>query len=293
MLANTILDFLADIPAWLWAILGLVIGIASCYLTVRVASRTRLFYALHTSNLIRDADDLAMPDVSISFRRYDKPVINLSVTRFVLWNGGNHGVKRADVRKSIALAISDGHSILSRNIIARHRADGLNEFVCTMSDDRLRLSVEFDFIDRHQGIVVQIFHTGLSNEAFGIDGYVQDMGPPRYRYVIGAGNNPLPSRKPKRAISNWIRLMLGSLVALVPLVLIYALLFLPPGQVYSQNDPGHTVAALNGHTVAALNVASALLAITVVVLLSCICWSIAYVIVFRAVPKELRVFEQG
>jgi hypothetical protein len=149
----------------------------------------------------------------------------VSVTRLVLWNSGTDILKKADVKTPLALQVTGhNHVILDKNVLAQHLSTGQNNFDCTRSADRSRLTITFDFMDPGQGIVVQVFHTGLSNKDFLMDGYVQGAGKPKWALVAGGNNQPLlGARSKKSSMRNRTkRILAGWGALLLPLLLLWA-----------------------------------------------------------------------
>jgi len=283
------LKWVTDNPWWAVCTVGLsvLLGGVSTYFTLRALREKRLCYALRTINLVRDVDSTKMPGVTMSFAGYDQSITNVSVTRLALWNSGRETITKKDVKKPVAVQISgDGNVILSVGILAYSPPDNPNEFTYTRSLDGLRASIEFDFIDRCQGIVLQILHTGLSNKNLSVIGYIQGPGAPKYRWVAARSQEIPPKDKKSqkrgfpRGLSNrGERLVIGWAAILLPIaVFVLALVYPregigPPLAVSSEPVSFRITLLLTG-------------------LFALILWPFGFLLLRRGVPRGLKVFEE-
>ena len=146
----------------LLGIVGLVVGFKSW-------KRKRLSYLSRSNNLFSGLES-KYPDVEVSFRGYGDTLKSLTVTKLAIWNSGNDTIRKQDIVKDAPLAIqaSPGNIILSVKIT--DLASPLNKIECTLNKERTRAIVSLDYLDPKQGAVVQVFHSGTSNNDIAITG---------------------------------------------------------------------------------------------------------------------------
>lgn len=117
-----------------------------------------------TSNLI---SDFSSNFIGLQVLYKNKAVKYFSVSKIIFWNSGKetinwHDVATADPLRVIALNNTEilDNKITSSNNIA-------NKFTIELSKDHKVGYIKFDYIDKNQGCVLQIVHTGnTSNDLF-------------------------------------------------------------------------------------------------------------------------------
>jgi hypothetical protein len=88
---------------------------------------------------------------------YSKQKIkNLTVTKFAFWNAGKETINNTDIAKSqpLKIIIDNNHEIL--DFEKEYENNPANEFSFSLSDDKKILSINFDYIDKNQGFILQI-----------------------------------------------------------------------------------------------------------------------------------------
>lgn len=99
-----------------------------------------------------------IPEVQISY--CGQTIDNLAVTRFAIWNSGNKLLNSNDIVDTKPLSITsndDGSDILDASIIKR--SEESNKFTIDKKSAHCA-ELQFDYIDKQEGIIVQILHTG-------------------------------------------------------------------------------------------------------------------------------------
>ena len=136
--------------------LGTIVGII---LTVRSFTRARLAYQTRDLTLIGQPDATPYGDVSILFN--GAPVPRLAVTRLAFWNAGNTTVRRADLveKDPLTICFEERTAILGSRNLSETRA--VNECRLFLNRDiPSRAILTFDYLDRGDGAVFEIIHTG-------------------------------------------------------------------------------------------------------------------------------------
>lgn len=94
----------------------------------------------------------------------DKIIQNLVVTKFTIWNSGNETINREDIVKDKPLQItcsSVKSIILDFKIIAQ--IEETNNINISVQENN-NLSLDFDYIDKNEGCILQILHTGSPDD---------------------------------------------------------------------------------------------------------------------------------
>jgi hypothetical protein len=169
-------------------------------------------------------------DIKISY--FGSNVKNLSVARVALWNKGKETINKKDVAQIDPLTISaaNGNQLLGIEILYKKNIS--NNFSIDPIDDaenpgqhlQNKLRIDFDYFDKDEGIVLQVFHSGKSSSDILIDGTVKGhgkinrVGSPLFKKIY----TPFDvARKLKRKHR---KLLLGITMALTPIVLVISVL---------------------------------------------------------------------
>lgn len=104
--------------------------------------------------------------------QYDnRSIMNLSSSKFYIWNSGNAVINSSDIVESKPLSIiSSGEAVILDAQIIRC-SDETNKFEIVNHTDKA-VELTFDYVDRGDGIVLQLFHTE-SSVGFELDGKIK------------------------------------------------------------------------------------------------------------------------
>ena len=89
----------------------------------------------------------------------NRQIDDLCVSRFTIWNSGNKTLNASDMVTSKELTICAGEEsqILDAELIAC--SEETNKFSVQIVDEHT-VKIPFDYVDRREGLVVQVLHTG-------------------------------------------------------------------------------------------------------------------------------------
>lgn len=165
-------------------LLGIIGGILSIisiplsfYFYFRQKKEKILCFAIKSNTLVRNLSGI--------FRRvkvlYDEaPVENLTVTQIAFWNAGKEPIRKEDVATSEPLVViaSNGNSILDVEIIKHNESS--NNFDRTLTEDKKKCFILFDYIDHKNTAVFQFIHTGSSAKDLRLNGRIIGFGKPKF-----------------------------------------------------------------------------------------------------------------
>lgn len=146
-----------------WAVLSIVTILAFIYaIYTQITNKEckRLTYAQKTNTLIHNQEK-NFKKIGVFYE--DKPIENLYVSKIAIWNSGNKVLKETDFVKDhhLDITLEEGCEILETNII--NYTEKTNAFNAIQIDNR-KLTINFDYAEKNDGIVLQIIHTGLKND---------------------------------------------------------------------------------------------------------------------------------
>ena len=142
-----------------WAILSIcTVGslLFAIYTWIKGADKKELSY-FHVSHAITRGGKNLIPAIKITYN--DMEITNLTSTKLAIWNSGNRVVNRSDVvvGREVCIGAPDSVGILYVEIIAE--SDVTNKFELSNTSPNTQ-KISFEYIDKHEGVVLQIFHTG-------------------------------------------------------------------------------------------------------------------------------------
>ena len=141
---------ICSIAAFLFAIVTWLIG----------RNKKNICFRKHSYNLIKNGKTL-LPDLVVQYKH--KSILDLSITRFAIWNGGNDVINCDDVVISKPLTIYSSNEntvLLNTNIITQ--SDETNNFVLREASEKQSI-IDFDYVNPKEGVVIQLIHTGSIN----------------------------------------------------------------------------------------------------------------------------------
>lgn len=140
--------------------LGLA-GLIAGYIFHRKSIRIKqLLYSLKTDNLIKD-NVAQLSGLVITCNGQN--VKSLSASNIVIWNNGSETIDSRDIVKSNPLRIHAGKEVLILDAKITKASNSSCQLVVNVSADGQHALIAFEYLDREQGGIIQIVHTGLTS----------------------------------------------------------------------------------------------------------------------------------
>lgn len=147
--------------AWLFlSLLSVFSVIFGIYTWKKGQSKKEFAYSFVSHSIVRNGKKIN-PAVKVTFNGME--LNNLTSTRFVIWNSGNQVINYSDMvkEKDLTVIAADGTEILSVEIVGQ--SDETNKFCLSGMTERTQC-LHFDYVDKREGVVLQIFHTGYNDD---------------------------------------------------------------------------------------------------------------------------------
>lgn len=158
----------AEALAWLsWIGLGIgVIGLLLSYYFYKKGTRTKRPYCLTFTQSIAGRVLLDIPDFQLTYK--GRSVERLAITKLVFWNAGSETIASGDVPTAapFLIGLSENVEFLNHNLEFVKRRS--NAIMMTLDQDKKHLRVDFEYLDKNDGFVVELLHTGLTDDAIQI-----------------------------------------------------------------------------------------------------------------------------
>lgn len=160
------------------SIVAIVISIVAIVVTRWYYKEKKPFYSIRSVNIIKNIfDDFDLLELSYSGEKIE----NFTVSKIAFWNGGLETIHRKDIVSSEPLIVKakEGTDILDAKII--YSRDPANEF--SLTKHQLQFRLDFDYIDKGHGTIIQLIHTGLSNTDIEVKGKIKGAGPLKMKSI--------------------------------------------------------------------------------------------------------------
>lgn len=148
----------------LLGVAGLILAIASlaaAYIFYKKSLKVKQpTYVIRTNNLIQNSIS-QINGLEITYK--GRKVENLSVSKIIFWNKGTETIDNQDIIKvdSLRFECSENKHILDASIITSNKLS--NQLRIEVVNSAKIAHIEFDYLDKGNGGVFQIIHTGTSS----------------------------------------------------------------------------------------------------------------------------------
>lgn len=145
-----------------WAVLSLCTVISvlfAIWVYFKGKKRIEISYYTTTTEIVRDGKYIT-PNLRVSYR--DETINNLTATRYAIWNSGTEVINHSDVVSLVPLQIvSEDNNVNILDAIIIKQSEETNMFnIAEKAHQYVRF--DFDYVDKQDGIVVQVLHTGTA-----------------------------------------------------------------------------------------------------------------------------------
>ena len=148
------------------AIVGVLIGI------YYGRKAKRLVFNWRSTTLVRSYENI-VPHLTVLYR--DSPVQNLTLAKIAVWNFGNDVINNVDIPPldKIRLTLNKPFRFLEANI--NYASKSANNFSINISPEKDEIMINFDFIEKNDGLTLALFHTGNTTDLT-VNGAVKGAG---------------------------------------------------------------------------------------------------------------------
>jgi hypothetical protein len=161
------IDTVLGIVGTILGILGLITGYVFYRKSLRVKEPC---WAIRSNNLIQD-NISQMSGLEIEYKGHE--VQTLTVSKVLFWNKGFETINRDDIVAANPLRIkcSDDVQLLDTKILSENTPS--NRFSIEIDDTKSFGNMTFDYMDKDDGVIIQIIHTGTSSSDIAIVGNIK------------------------------------------------------------------------------------------------------------------------
>lgn len=154
-------------------LIGIFIGFFISYYFYRKSLRQKEpLWAIRSNNIIKDSRQV-IENLTVLYNNVS--VDNLTISMLILWNDGDETINRQDIETINKLRINcTGESqILDARVIASNNSS--SQFNVIKPESCKCAYISFEYLDKSQGAVIQVVHTGLSSDALVVVGDIKGV----------------------------------------------------------------------------------------------------------------------
>jgi len=154
-------------------IIGIIIGIFGSYYFYRKSLREKApCWVIRSNNLIKGFSS-RFQNLQVLFK--GKQVENLTISKVMFWNDGAETIKNDDIEtvNRIRISTTKEVSLLDAKILATNNHS--SQFEVNLDEENNCVYLEFDYLDKKQGAVVQVIHTGSSSQDLEVIGDIKGV----------------------------------------------------------------------------------------------------------------------
>jgi hypothetical protein len=170
---NSVSQFLTGAWGTLIGLLIGTIGLIAAVVFYFKAKREKLpRYSMRSFNFFQGLTT-HVPFLTIHFQGHGEPIATLTRTKIVLWNAGKETINKSDVVDidPVRVKAAAGCTLLDAEVA--YANNPANQFEVNVNREKTQATVTFKYIDKNQGAVLQLFHTGPSHSSLEIAGSIK------------------------------------------------------------------------------------------------------------------------
>ena len=132
-----------------------------------------LIYYIKSDLLI---EDFIQKIKGLTIQFTGKTIERLTVTKIAFWNNGNDTINQSDFPSTdkFSIQINNDYDILDVSITTILNIT--NNIIVDLSENKKEINIDFEYMDKNDGFIIQIFHTGINSDIFTINGTIKGAG---------------------------------------------------------------------------------------------------------------------
>lgn len=183
------MDLWSKLTEWLkenpWlTVLGFLLTLIGVILSIIFYIKSRRTkepcHAIRSANLIQD---FTSRFEKLEIKYAGEPISNFTTTKVAFWNNGKDTINDSDIVSAdpLMIRVKDGYKIFDSNVL--YTKQDANQFKILPSEDGSHVLIQFDYLDRGEGGVIRLLHTGKSSCDIEFCGTIKGAGKPNRHLV--------------------------------------------------------------------------------------------------------------
>jgi hypothetical protein len=154
---------------------GVVVGvlglILTCIFYLKSRRMKRPCWAIRSNNLVSDFT-ARLPALDIRYA--NQKVENLTISKIIFWNAGSETIGRDDIAHGDPLEIVAIAPARLLDVKALKANSEPSRFAASLADESHSVAfLDFDFLDKNNGALIQVVHTGTSSKDVSLRGTIK------------------------------------------------------------------------------------------------------------------------
>jgi hypothetical protein len=176
MVGNPIFAF----SGWIFGILSIIVSV---FLYFMSKSAVNLVYSRKSENIVSDLES-RNAELEVQFR--GKKIPNFTSTKILLVNTGKGMLDKIQIAKNNPIKITGTSEIeiLDSKIIYEKETANQISLLEEFENGKKLYSINFDYISKDEGCIIQVFHNGKSPKDILIEGKIKGYGKIKQFYFV-------------------------------------------------------------------------------------------------------------
>ena len=159
-------------------LLGVAALVTGYIYYLRAKREKRPLWVIVTTNVVGKVGDELGESLSVHYKR--RAISTVSISRIAFWNAGSQTINKDDIPPGDRLRIATtdpSHRVLEVRVIGHNSAGSQFDSEPVSEHGAREVPIRFDFMDRTNGCVFQVIHTGLSSADLALRGTLKGAQP--------------------------------------------------------------------------------------------------------------------
>lgn len=160
-----------------WVILLTIIfgaiGVIGVIITIKGLRYMKPRYSIRSNNLIQN---FAAKLTKLNILYDDEKISNVTVSKLIFWNDGNKTILDTDIASSDPFVVEGIEGVKILEVEKIFEKNKTNKFEVEVLEDGKKLAINFEYVDKNEGIIIQIVHTGKTSQDIKVGGTIKGVG---------------------------------------------------------------------------------------------------------------------
>ena len=170
--------FIDNLPQNPWIIIiSVFLALISIILAVIFYFKCRreksLIFYIKNYSLIKD---FVQKIEGLKIEYSGKNINALTITNIAFWNNGTDTINRTDIPSNdvFSITINSNYDILDANITKVINESNNTKII--LSENKKAITIDFEYLDKNEGFILQLFHNTANSENLKINGSIKGFG---------------------------------------------------------------------------------------------------------------------
>ena len=151
-----------------------LLGVAATAIVYYLGKNTKKpGYVIKTMVVLNEKSAQTIKDLDI--RVLGAPIKNLALTKIAFLNAGRKTINKDDLAKPIIITVKRPTELLRWGVLYQSEENNCLAFDSVKDNDQSGVRITFDYLDKNDGFVLMLVHTGNTNDDFTLEGKIKGV----------------------------------------------------------------------------------------------------------------------